>query len=78
MILLVAAGPETDVALFQLLVADDDARLDARPGDREVVAFGRHGSERGLDDVAHLLVLNVADGRNDDVRRAVDVGEITA
>src|SRR5439155_16883084 len=61
-ILLVAAGAEADVTLFELLVADDDARLDARARGRKAQAFGRHGSERRLDDVADLLVLDVADG----------------
>src|SRR5262249_45384010 len=75
-ILLVAARPETNVTLFELLIPDDQLRNHSRRSLQQQRAVGRHGTERALDDVSYLFVLDVPDGSDDHVRRRIDCLEV--
>jgi hypothetical protein len=75
-ILPIARRAEADVTLLELLVADDDLRDDVRRCVPERLTDERHAVERAQHQVAHLVVLDVAGRRDDQVRRAVGAREI--
>ena len=58
------------MALLELLVADEHVRHDARRRLRDRLAAAWQAVECPRHEIAHLLVLDVADGRDDQVRRA--------
>ena len=78
MVLRVAAGPKTKVALLELLVADQDLGDNRRRMLGERLVWRGQAAELLRDQVAYSGVLEVADGRNDQVARRVGVDEVLA
>ena len=79
-VLRIAVGAETDVALLELLGPDDApaARRAARVVRDAAARRAAACSKAPADQVAHLRVLDVAGRRDDQVRRAYSVAEIVA
>ena len=77
-ILRVAAGAETEVALLQLFVADENLRRHRRRLFADRLARRWHRREPLFDELADVIVLEVADRRDDQVGRGVRAVEVVA
>ena len=78
MILGIAARAQAQVALLELFVANHDLRNDVRRSAVLLHAGDRHRSERLLERLTQLRVLEVAGGRDNDVLGRVGAAEMVA
>src|SRR5207244_230440 len=77
-VLRIAAGADADVALLELFAADENLRHDVRRllADRFTGLDQR--SELPVDELSHMSVLEIPDGRDNEVPRCVRLPKIAA